>query len=157
MFFPKRDCILHYITSSATKNNRSIERGSFDQLLFGFCLFSVQVWCCVGVPLSWTPSPMDHAMHQKSETTMRLRTRSVFSASCHHTIGNRGFRGFDLKYRNLQCMWRVFTKNHVYSVVLVVPSVNMLRIVTLLCIDRNNACLRCGDFSNMSLYRGCLL
>ena len=39
-----------------------------------------------GPDLSWTPSPLDHALLQKSQITMRLHTRSVLSALRHHTI-----------------------------------------------------------------------
>ena len=34
-------------------------------------------------PLSWTPSPLDHTMHETNQTTMRLRARSVSSALLH--------------------------------------------------------------------------
>ena len=62
--------------STDCTRSRRAERVGFNQGWFGSCLFS----CMSHSVLSCTPSPLDNDMHQTSQTTMRLRTRSQISS-----------------------------------------------------------------------------
>ena len=60
---------------------------SFDQGSSLFSFVSVQISDAVlACDAPWTASPLHLAVHPKSQTRMRIRTRSVLSVLRHHTI-----------------------------------------------------------------------
>ena len=97
--------------------------------------------------------PLDHDVHQKSQTMIRTRTRSVLSALRHHTISWETVvfvvlnRNAGVAVYSTGSLAKTSSLNLVVFLVLVVSSVNMHRIVTLICNDWNNAFLECdGSF-----------
>ena len=90
--------------------------GSFDHWLSGFCLFSVHVWCCAGMPFLSDAFSFGPCYAPKFQTTMRLRTRSVLSDLRHHTISWKPWclwfwlKAFDSEDELLNVVWRNFMR-----------------------------------------------
>ena len=113
--------------------DQSAKRGLFPSVF----LLSVHVWCCAGMPFVVDAFSTGPRCATKNQTTMRIHKRWVLLALRHHTISvltrNTGIHSV--------YMYIVFLKqngsslNLVVFVVLVVSSVNMYRIVTLICND----------------------
>ena len=112
----------------------------------GFVSFHACFDAVLACPLSWTPSLLYRLC-----TKVKLRCTYAHDQFCRPCIITRSNHGLDSQYSNLQSikggsLHKKPSLNLIVFVARMVASVNINCIVTLICNDRNNACLECDRY-----------